>query len=263
MRYSVLGLVITVWLLAPLQAASAETPTCAGRPATIVGTGGDDEIRGTPGDDVIVALGGDDVVDPRGGDDVVCGGSGRDHLRSDRGRDVLIGGPGGDRLEALSRRPAVLRGGAGADRLRLGITDEPGYVIDGGAGRDLGELGLQLRAHDGGPALEIRRATGDLLRAGARTGGFRSIERLRLDELLAYEYYGTDARDIVSVSDGAFPFRAFTYGGADRVRSSEGDDYIDAGLGQDRVDAGPGFDICISAERARGCENVTRSSVSP
>src|SRR6266567_2717501 len=37
-------------------------PTCDGRPATIVGTEGNDTIKGTPGRDVIVGLGGDDQI---------------------------------------------------------------------------------------------------------------------------------------------------------------------------------------------------------
>ena len=52
-----------------------ETPpplaTCAGRPATIMGTPGADTLVGTTGDDVIVAGAGADRVAGRGGDDLV------------------------------------------------------------------------------------------------------------------------------------------------------------------------------------------------
>ena len=43
-------------------------PTCAGLPATIVGTDGSDILFGTSGADVIVALGGNDIIFARGGD---------------------------------------------------------------------------------------------------------------------------------------------------------------------------------------------------
>ena len=45
--------------------ASAAAPTCFGQRATIVGTGGDDDLHGTKGRDVIVALGGHDEVEGR------------------------------------------------------------------------------------------------------------------------------------------------------------------------------------------------------
>jgi Ca2+-binding RTX toxin-like protein len=250
-------LVVTALAGLPSGGTAAGAPACQGLPATIVGTPDKDIIRGTPGDDVIAALAGDDMVKGLAGDDVVCGGPGHDHLVSRNGRDILVGGPQRDRIEAHSPRPVVVRGGAGADRLELDVTDEPGYVIDGGAGRDVGELALHFTAEFGGPPLVIRRGPGDLLREGARTGAFRSVERLVLDERLAYEYYGTRERDVVSVSDGAWPFRAFTYGGADWIRSYEGDDYIDSGRGDDRVNAGPGTDICVGAESRRGCETVS------
>ncbi|HEU5142679.1 MAG TPA: hypothetical protein VFU04_05925 [Solirubrobacterales bacterium] len=112
----------------PLQAA-----TCAGQPATILGTGGDDRLVGTAGDDVVLARGGDDLVHTFRGHDLVCAGRGADVIKTgiwaDRvfgnaGRDRLIGGGGADRL----------RGNRGADRLlgRAGSDD-----LAGGAGFDV------------------------------------------------------------------------------------------------------------------------------
>ena len=70
----------------PAHSAAA---TCAGVPATIVGTAGDDELTGTAGDDVIAALDGQDTIDAGAGNDLVCG---------DAGADSLVGGDGDDRL---------------------------------------------------------------------------------------------------------------------------------------------------------------------
>ena len=49
--------------------AAADVPTSFGRPATILGTEGDDTLIGTAGPDVIVGLGGSDFVRPGPGDD--------------------------------------------------------------------------------------------------------------------------------------------------------------------------------------------------
>src|SRR4051794_29572196 len=66
------------WLASCLAAsvvvvpAVADTPSCNGRPATVVGTDGADEIVGTAGPDVIVGGAGDDTIYGLGGDDVIC-----------------------------------------------------------------------------------------------------------------------------------------------------------------------------------------------
>ena len=87
---------------------------CAGREATIVGSGAGETIRGTRGRDVIAAGAGRDRIVGRGGNDVICGAGGKDNLKGKAGNDRIRGGAGNDRP----------RGGAGGDRL------------NGGAGRD-------------------------------------------------------------------------------------------------------------------------------
>jgi Ca2+-binding RTX toxin-like protein len=83
-------------------------PTCNGKPATILGTDGSDDLGGTQGPDVIVGLGGNDFTNGRHGNDVICGGQGADYidggagedtLLGQAGRDALIGGDGKDRCE--------------------------------------------------------------------------------------------------------------------------------------------------------------------
>lgn len=105
--------------------AGAAVPTCAGRPAGIVGTGGDDVLVGTPGDDVIHGLTGNDTIDGGGGDDTICGGAGRDELSGGPGADFLVGGPGID-YAVYRAAPAGVTvdlaagsaaGGHGTDRL--------------------------------------------------------------------------------------------------------------------------------------------------
>ena len=250
-RLGVLLLVaVAVPALSPAHAADA--PTCGGRPATIVGTPGQDVIVGTPGPDVIAALAGDDVVRGGGGDDVMCGGRGRDRLVSHRGRDTFHGGPGGDRIEARSPLPSRILGGAGDDFLFLPITDEPGYVLDGGPGHDIGEISRHRGAtSDAGATVDQR--TERFVRDGITTGVVRGLELVGLDGEIPYVYYGTRAQDLVSVSSD-LPLVARTYGGDDRVVGGAGDDVVDTGRGQDRIDAGNGHDTCLNAERRTGCE---------
>jgi hypothetical protein len=96
-----------------------ELVLCLGRPVTIVGTPGPDDLSGGLGRDVFLGLGGNDEfqgsidVDRAcggNGDDRLIGGPGDDSLAGNRGRDVLLGEAGDD----------ILLGGRGADVCRGG-----------------------------------------------------------------------------------------------------------------------------------------------
>jgi Ca2+-binding RTX toxin-like protein len=90
------------------------TPTCNGKPATIVGTDGGDNLGFTRGPDVIVGLGGNDDLDGGRGNDVICGGDGRDSLEGTGGRDTLFGEAGKDTL--VGKGKDLCNGGNGYDR---------------------------------------------------------------------------------------------------------------------------------------------------
>lgn len=139
-----IGLIVAGLVAAtlPLVAATAAPPVrCAGVPATIVGTPGNDVLIGTSGRDVIVGRGGDDVIDGLSGRDLICGGSGADtidagpgsdHVRGQGGDDAIAGGAGADVLVGGSgddtirgnRGSDVIYGSAGADRARGGRGDD-------------------------------------------------------------------------------------------------------------------------------------------
>ena len=88
---------------------------CKGKPATAVGTDGDDSFTlGTPGKDVILGLEGDDVLKGGGKKDVICGGPGNDDLIGGAGNDLLIGGPGKDDLNGKAGNDTC-KGGGGRD----------------------------------------------------------------------------------------------------------------------------------------------------
>ena len=100
-------------------AASATTPLCFGRSATVVGTSGDDYLTFGP-HDVVVGGGGIDYITDEGdgtytayicggpGADVIRGGRGVDHVNGNGGDDSIMGGYGGD---------GTVLGGSGNDRL--------------------------------------------------------------------------------------------------------------------------------------------------
>ncbi len=71
---------------------------CQGKPATIAGTDGADDLVGTSGKDVIAAHNGKDEVNGGGGNDTVCGGKGDDTLRGGAANDTLFGEGGDDNL---------------------------------------------------------------------------------------------------------------------------------------------------------------------
>jgi VCBS repeat-containing protein len=102
---------------------------CDGRPATQVGTAGNDTLGGSGGNDVIVGLGGNDTIEPGSGTDIVCGGSGRDSVRAGSGNDTVFGGSGDDLLDGGSGNDRLF-GEAGIDRLFGGGDND---ALDGGA----------------------------------------------------------------------------------------------------------------------------------
>jgi Ca2+-binding RTX toxin-like protein len=90
------------------------TPTCAGKPATIVGTGGDDVITGTPGSDVIVAGAGNDTIHGAAGNDTICGNTGNDQVFGGHNNDTIIGAAGNDTLHGGTDTDHC-NGGTGTD----------------------------------------------------------------------------------------------------------------------------------------------------
>jgi Ca2+-binding RTX toxin-like protein len=103
-----------------------EVVLCRGRPVTIVGTPGPDELSGGLGRDVFLGRGGDDEFQGSLDVDRACGGKGDDHLIGGPGDDQLVGsggrdlllGEGGGDLLIGGRGVDVCRGGDGHDVTR-------------------------------------------------------------------------------------------------------------------------------------------------
>jgi Ca2+-binding RTX toxin-like protein len=88
--------------------------TCKGKPATIIGTSGNDDLTGTDNRDVIAALEGNDKVRGLGGKDRICGGKNKDTLKGGKAKDKLFGQRGRDKLKGGGARD-VCKGGKGDD----------------------------------------------------------------------------------------------------------------------------------------------------
>ncbi len=110
------------WAAECAAAPPVDAPSCAGKPATIIGTKGDDRLRGTNGNDVIIARGGDDVIRARGDRDRVCGRGGKDRIRGGGGDDRLRAGGDDDRVGGGAGDDGI-NGGRGKDRCRGGAGD--------------------------------------------------------------------------------------------------------------------------------------------
>jgi hypothetical protein len=98
----------------PATPGALTATTCKGKPATKVGTAGNDAIVGTAAPDVIAALAGNDKVSGLSGNDLICGGTGKDNLAGGKGKDKLLGQAGKDKL----------RGGGAKDICKGGEADD-------------------------------------------------------------------------------------------------------------------------------------------
>ena len=237
-------------------------PGCVGRPATIVGTNGDDRVEGTPGPDVIAGLAGDDRIDGLAGDDVVCGGPGDDELTSyDVSGDVLVGGSGDDFVGSFENPLARVRTGTGDDDVSVAIGLARGWLLDGGSGHDKVYLNLTRELFDAGPmpgTLDLRRGRLAVGPPGRRvTGTFAGWEDLDLPMHVRWRATGTGA-DERWFFEGLQGIQVWTRGGDDEVFGTPGDDVVVTGKGEDTVTAYGGQDVCRGAERTRGCEARSR-----
>ena len=244
------------WMSAPAHSAAA---TCAGLPATIVGTTGDDELTGTAGDDVIAGLDGQDTIDGGAGNDVVCG---------DAGADSVTGGSGDDRLYG---------GTNGLVPLFESEPEPSGDVLVPGPGDDLVDVGVNTVLRDDGYnspdtidySASATGVTIDLVSGVATGEGSDTVVVAQpvpvsgaVVELLGSghpdQLFGTEGPDQL-VGNGAGDriegrggddllmnaWDAYEY---DAVSGESFDDYFDGGAGDDFLDSTGGTDVLLGGE---------------
>lgn len=261
--------------------ARAGGPTCAGEPATIVGTDGRDVLTGTPGPDVIVGRAGNDAAFGRGGADLIClgggfdtvyPGSGADLVRSGPGSDLVKVGPGdtiesgdgNDQIEDLDGDgSATVKAGPGADEINLdmptggaisggGGDDEvkvrtvPGVDLDLLGGADDNELTLTVDDSEASVDVLLQRSAGTLA-IGDGTGQYGGWSTVFGHGDHSWTYRGTAAFDEVGFHDGSADVELA--GGNDLAFSIGGEsDVLDGGPGWDGLDAGGGDDVLYGGD---------------
>jgi Ca2+-binding RTX toxin-like protein len=262
----------------PTSVASAATPTCDGRTATIVGTDGPDHLTGTPHQDVIVAFGGDDTIDGAGSADIVCAGDGDDtvsvvggfvhggpgdddirqvlprHAHTQRGR--LYGDAGDDNLECSGT--CMIYGGSGHDRLVGGPSEQHGNLLAGGSGSDVLVGGSHhdtfvfSRGHDkvhgrgGESTLDLSFANSGVradLAAGTATN---STGRTTVKHIA--DVYGSPYQDHL-LGDRHANLLVDDFSAADVINGRGGDDRVSAQFSSEsKVSGGKGADTVIAQE---------------
>ncbi|MDQ4051535.1 MAG: hypothetical protein M3237_02405 [Actinomycetota bacterium] len=225
--------------------AEAFVSSCAGLPATIVGSNDKDTMVGTALRDVVQLGGGNDTFDGLAGDDVICGGSGKDRLAGGAGNDRVYGDGGKDYFVEGSGNDRII-GGGGRDYLTYfmlpsGIRVSNGTTIDG-AGRDV----TDTEAIEG-------TAYADRMRGGAGDDDLRGLT-------------GNDAIDGGAGNDFLTATAGVIHGGA-------GSDFVDAsgtvtaylGAGINGATMGPGRPTVVGGPeqdefsfRARGTRATVR-----
>lgn len=229
-------------------ATNGPVPTCHGKPATIVGTEGNDVIQGTEGRDVIWGGGGDDTIDGGLGSDVICGGPGNDVIHGGRGNDLVDGGPGEDRVMGDLGDDRVLGGPGNRDEVAgdLGID-----VVDGGPGNeDLvhGDYGFDRMS--GGPG------SGDIASFATAVAGGNGSSGVWAS-LKAHAARG-DGHDKLfgfeSLEGSAFQDTLIGNGKDNVIDGGPGNDTLIGGGGTDVLNGGQGSDSCRGAkERSTSC----------
>ena len=236
--------------------AAAAVRTCFGERATIVGTGGDDDLHGTQERDVVVALGGDDEIEGRGGNDLICAGDGRDEVRGNAGRDKIDGGPGHDYLRGGDGRDGV-RGAGGDDRVQ---GDDHDDRVAGGPGDDYvdGQDGNDVAEGGGGRDRVVGGQGFDDLGGGADDDsvyGGSGKDRLRGDAGQD-QLHGSQAADVLQGGDGDDLLVGDDFYGDEDTR--QWDDTLQGGPGSDTIELWRhgklegGVDVDLGAGTASG-----------
>jgi Tol biopolymer transport system component len=90
---------------------------CEGKPASIIGTAGQDDLAGFASRDIVQLLGDDDSAIGKEGRDQMCGKGGKDNLVGGPDNDSLFGGGGGDTLKGAEGKDKCF-GGPGDDTFK-------------------------------------------------------------------------------------------------------------------------------------------------
>jgi Ca2+-binding RTX toxin-like protein len=220
--------------------AEEEVHRCHGRPATIVGTAGNDVLHGTPGRDVIWGGPGNDTIYGSLGNDLICGGAGDDVIHGGRGNDEIYGGRGADRVFGDLGDDKVSGGPGSYDDVSGGLGID---TVNGGPGNyDLvhGDYGYDRMS--GGPGKHDIASFATAVAGGKGTGVWASLREHEArgdghDKLYEFE----------DLEGSAFRDTLIGDGGPNEINGGPGNDTLIGGGGHDTLDGGQGTDACRGA----------------
>jgi Ca2+-binding RTX toxin-like protein len=245
-----------------VAASGAETgaaPMCRGKPATIVGTDGNDVINGTEKADVIWSGPGDDTIYGGLGNDVICGGAGDDLIHGGRGNDWLDGDAGTDRVFGDLGDDHVGGGSGDRDEVSGGLGID---TVSGGSGNEdlvRGDYGYDRM--DGGPG------QGDIASFSTAVAGLKgagvwvSLPRHKAlgdghDRLFRFEAIEGSAFHDTLIGDGR-PNTIVGGPGNDTIRGGGGRDTLNGGQGDDHCQGGPTRISCGPEPAPAGSAYIT------
>jgi Ca2+-binding RTX toxin-like protein len=246
LRGALLLAVAAIALIAAQAIAAAGPPgegevhRCHGRPATVVGTAGDDVLHGTPGRDVIWGGPGNDTIYGQLGNDLICGGGGDDVIHGGRGNDEVFGGQGADRVFGDLGDDKVVGGPGAYDDVAGGLGID---TVNGGPGDyDLvhGDYGYDRMS--GGPGKHDIASFATAVAGGKGTGIWASLAKHIArgdghDKLYEFE----------DLEGSAFHDTLIGNGGPNEIKGGPGNDTLIGGGGHDTLDGGQGTDACRGA----------------
>jgi Ca2+-binding RTX toxin-like protein len=221
------GLTAVAALIALIVASSGSARvrgSCYGKPATITGTKGSDNIKLTAHKDIVDAMRGNDTIEASStktnhGKDIICGGAGHDKITGNNDDNILIGGPGNDDVKGGPAHDLVIGDNANPSGPESGPTGSD--TVNGTGGRDF--------------------VVGDNYAEGNATGA--SSDK----DVLGVGGPDTVIGDDASVRGNAMGGKNDHLAGADGNDLVVGDSYAPkgtaSGSGDDAVNAGPGDDV--------------------
>ena len=245
-----------------VAASGAETgaaPMCDGKPATIVGTDGNDVINGTDKADVIWAGPGDDTVYGDLGNDVICGGAGDDLIHGGRGNDWLDGDAGTDRVYGDLGDDHVGGGSGDRDEVSGGLGID---TVNGGPGNEdlvRGDYGYDRM--DGGPGSGDIASFSTSVAGRKGSGVWVSLPQHKAlgdghDRLFRFEgIEGSAFRDTL-IGDG-HPNVILGGPGNDAIKGGGGRDTLNGGQGDDHCHGGPTRISCGREPAPAGSAYIT------
>ena len=259
-------------VLATHDHVNAQTPTCFGKPATIINTANYVVVNGTDGDDVIVSTGRNTDIYGKGGNDTICGGP-HSRIYGSTGNNIISGGGYSDIFGGGGKNIIFAKAGPGNTGTIDVAATKAGTVGVNCDPADTADDGNRIYGGGDGAATDILIGCigHDEIRAGKNKA---EIYGYGGDDLLTggsgnNRIYGNDGNDTIyggpitnDIHGGQGDDEIHGGGGVNTIFGDDGNDtlyggpvndYIDGGAGSNFIDGQGGQNTCLNADIAINC----------